>query len=192
MRLVPGAHALPSPPAPPAPAQPHDRQLHVGAPAPPHRPDVGPPPPSPPPAAPPPPPGLQRAGPPLQLHRLSGLQRADGGLRLEAQLQRLRLFGLQRPGLVAFPSAVTFLSAAGAFILKISVETFQGESLKKKVTRCLSSRFSSDLVGGSATPPGLFFYSRTQQSDPGSSSADLERQSVGQSCCSGSDQSTPS
>lgn len=105
MRLIPGAHALPPPPAPPAPAQPHDRQLHVRAPAPSHQPDVRAPPPSPPPAA--PPPGVQRARPHLQLHRLSGLQRADGGLRLETQLQRLRLFGLQRPGLMAFPSAVT-------------------------------------------------------------------------------------
>uniref|UniRef100_A0A4W6G7H5 Orthodenticle homeobox 2a n=1 Tax=Lates calcarifer TaxID=8187 RepID=A0A4W6G7H5_LATCA len=130
--LVPGAHALPPPPAPPAPAQPHDRRLHVGAPAPPHRPDVWAPPPPPPPAA-PPPPGVQRARPRLQLHRLSGLQRADGGFGLEAQLQRLRLFGLQRPGVVAFPGAVTppppllllrsqrsILSVVGGFIfLKI-------------------------------------------------------------------------
>ncbi|KAI3353569.1 hypothetical protein L3Q82_020089 [Scortum barcoo] len=104
VRLVPGAHALPPPPAPPAPAQPHDRQLHVGTPPPPHRPDVRAPPPPPPTT---PPPGVQRARPHLQLHRLSGLQRADGGFGLETQLQRLRLFGLQRPGLVAFPSAVT-------------------------------------------------------------------------------------
>lgn len=106
VRLVPGAHALPPPPAPPAPAQPHDRQLHVRTPAPPHQPDVrAPPPPPPPPVA--PPPGVQRARPRLQLHRLSGLQRADGGFGLETQLQHLRLFGLQRPGVVAFPSAVT-------------------------------------------------------------------------------------
>lgn len=102
VRLVSGAHAFPSPPAP---AQPHDRQLHVGTPSPPHRPDIRAPPPSPPPTA--PPPGIQRARSRLQLHRLSGLQRADSGFRLETQLQRLRLFGLQRPGLVAFPSAVT-------------------------------------------------------------------------------------
>lgn len=114
VRLVPGAHALPSPPAPPAPAQPHDGRLHDGTPAPPHQPDVRAPPPSPPPVA--PPPGVQRARPRLQLHRLSGLQRADGGFGLETQLQLRRLFGLQRPGLMAFPSAVTscvflFLSA---------------------------------------------------------------------------------
>ncbi len=105
VRLVPGPHALPPPPAPPAPTQPHDWQLHVGTPAPPHRPDVRAPPPSPPPVT--PPPGVQRARPHLQLHRLSGLQRADGGFGLETQLQRLRLFGLQRPGLMAVPSAVT-------------------------------------------------------------------------------------
>lgn len=105
MRFVSGTHAFPSPPAPPTPAQPHDGQLHVGTPSPPHQPDVRAPPPSPPPAA--PPPGVQRARSRLQLHGLSGLQRADGGFSLETQLQRLRLFGLQGPGLVAFPSAVT-------------------------------------------------------------------------------------
>lgn len=137
MWLVP-AHALPSPPAP---AQPHDGQLHVGTPAPPHWPDIRAPPPSPPPVA--PPSGLQRAGPRLQFHGLSGLQRADGGVGLETQLQHLRLFGLQRPGIMAFPSAVTscvvffplsfqrsILFVVGGLFLKtkLIVETF----LKKK------------------------------------------------------------
>ncbi|TMS23052.1 Homeobox protein OTX1 B [Larimichthys crocea] len=105
VRLLPGAHALPSPPAPPTPAQPHDWQLHVGTPTPPHWPDIRTPPSSPSPIA--PPPGIQRTRPHLQLHRLSGLQRADGAFGLETQLQHLRLFGLQRPGFMAFPSAVT-------------------------------------------------------------------------------------
>lgn len=159
MRLVSGAHAFPSPPAP---AQPHDGQLHVGTPSPPHRPVVRAPPPSPPPAA--PPPGVQRARARLQLHGLSGLQRADGGLGLETQLQRLRLFGLQRPGLVAFPSAVTscvclllhfqrsmLFVVGGIFFprsLKLKVETLKKFICEKTLKMCRCEEPEQEASGG--------------------------------------------